>query len=89
MRDISKVIINKYIHKFRDDFMENDNKKYLSKKEKSYIILEKLQGKEKYYFGQIIDKHYEFNSKSHIYDIFKKYDNIKTKQIVKEVKKFI
>ena len=89
MRDISKVIINKYIHKFRDDFMENDNKKYLSKKEKSYIILEKLQGKEKYYFGQIIDKHYEFNSKSHISDIFKKYDNIKTKQIVKEVKKFI
>ena len=57
----SRIIIENYIHKYRDILSEKMNMK-----EKSFKILEKLEGQEKYYYNQILQHYYEFNEVKNI-----------------------
>ena len=87
LRDISKIIINKYINKNKNKLILLEYVNFMTKKDKSYEILKILKGKEQYYFRQLIDKYFESNDKSHISGLFGNYNNVKGKNIVQDVKR--
>ena len=60
-RDISKIIINNYITKYKTKLTSLYNKK-----EKAYHLLLFLKGKEKDYLKKILDTYYNSNIRSHI-----------------------
>ena len=60
-RDISKIIINDYITKYKIKLSSS-----YDKKEKVYHILSLLNGKEKDYVKKILDTYYDSNIRSHI-----------------------
>ena len=73
-RDISKIIINNYVEKHG----QNMNKE-LKKKEKVLAICDKLKGRKKNYFSQLVKNYYNSNHMSHISEIFK---NLEAKHII-------
>ena len=68
-RDISKIIINKYILKFF-----NKLQSIKTKKEKANFILTLLQNPEKTYFQKIVETYFDSNIKSHISYIIKEHE---------------
>ena len=70
-RDISKLIINKYIEKYQKQI--NNKKDLKNKKEKAFYICKLLERKEATYFEKIINKYYDSNANSHISAIFDEY----------------
>ena len=61
-KDISKIIINNYITKYKTELTSLYNKK-----EKAYHLLSFLKGKEKDYLKKILDTYYNSTIKSHIF----------------------
>lgn len=70
LRDISKIIINKYINKY-----EKEVSKYINKKDKVFQICKLLIGKEKIYFNKIVEKYYHSNNESHFTGLLDEYNN--------------
>ena len=73
-RDVSKLIINKYVNKYSKVLPQS----YNNKKDQVYGIAELLKGKEKLYFQQLIDKYYHSNDESHFTGLLAEYKNIET-----------
>ena len=71
---ITTTIINNYVEKHG----QNMNKE-LKKKEKVLAICDKLKGREKNYFSQLVKNYYNSNHMSHISEIFK---NLEAKHII-------
>ena len=69
-RDISKIIINEYISRFKSQLPNTLN----YKEEKAYYVLTLLEGKEKECMQKIVNTYYDSNIKSHISHVINKYN---------------
>ena len=68
-RDISKLIINNYINKYKNRLEQEKNLK--TKKDKAMAIIKYLVEPELTYYNKIVNKYYDSNYLSHISKIFK------------------
>ena len=69
-RDISKIIINEYISRYKTQLPKSLN----DKKEKAYYVLKLLEEKEKECMEKIVNAYYDSNIKSHISHVINEFN---------------
>ena len=69
-RDISKIIINEYISRYKTQLPKSLN----DKKEKAYYVLKLLEEKEKVCMEKIVNAYYDSNIKSHISHVINEFN---------------